>query len=133
MAAKLVINAIISFTTCDLLILKNLLSLFSQDIEFVQVQSLLFIVEMQIIAIILIIIACHEVVDLVVEEILVGIETLHPLIVQEQVVGQLVERLMDLGLVLDQSAEKALVEIIPMFVLGRETGYVPILCKCQSF
>lgn len=47
-------------------------------IESVQVPHLLFTVEMQIIALVLITITCHEAVDMEGGEILADIETLHP-------------------------------------------------------
>lgn len=76
-------NAKFSLIDCKLLILR-LHCLFPQDIEFVQVLHLLFTGEMQITALMLIIITCHEAVDMVVGEILVDIETLHPLMFEEE-------------------------------------------------
>ena len=49
-----------------------------------QVLPLLFVVAMQIIAMALIIITCHEIVDMAVQEILGDIETLRPLMVGEE-------------------------------------------------
>jgi len=61
---------------------QTLLSLFSQDIEFVQVPPLQFTEEMQITVLVLIIITYHEAVDTVVGEIQEDIETLHLLLVE---------------------------------------------------
>lgn len=91
--------------------------------------GLLFTVEMLITALVLIIITFHGAVDMVVEEILADIETLHlHMFVVEQVAGQLAELSMGLAFVLDLQGGMATVEVIQMFVLGREIGFVPIPC-----
>lgn len=106
------------------------MSLFSQDIDFVQVPHLPFTVEMLITVSLLIIITRHETVDMVAGEIMADIETLHPhIFVVGQVEGQLVELLMGLAMVMDMQEAKAMVETIPMCVLGKETGFVLIQCK----
>jgi len=69
-------NAEFSHNSCKSLILK-LRSLFSQDIEFVQVLHLQSTVERQITVLVLIIITYHEAVDMVAGEIQEDIETLH--------------------------------------------------------
>lgn len=56
--------------------------MFSQDIEFVQVLHRQFTEEMQITVLVLIIITCHEAVDMVVGETQEDIETLHPRMVE---------------------------------------------------
>jgi hypothetical protein len=84
---------------------------FFQDIEFVQVLVLLYVIEMWIIVTVLILIirvVCHGAVILAEGGILVDIKTLHPLTVGEgAVVGHLVELLMGLVLVLAHSEVKA--------------------------
>lgn len=103
------------------------MSLFSQDIDSVQVPRLLFTtVEMLIIASLLIIITFRETVDLVAGEILADIETLHTRMHEvDQVAGHWVELLMDLATVIDMEEGKAfMVETIPMCALGREIGCV---------
>lgn len=109
------------------------MSLFSQDIDSVQVPRLLFTtVEMLIIASLLIIITFRGTVDLVAGEILADFETLHTRMLEvDQVAGHLVELLMDLGTVIDMEEGKVfMAETIPMCALGREIGCVPMHCKC---
>lgn len=108
--------------------------LFSQDIDFVQVPHLLFTVEMLIIASLLTIITCHGTVDMVAGETLADIETLHTRMLEvEQAAGHLVELLMGLAtamvMVMVMQEGKAMVETIPMCVLGREIGCVLTHCK----
>lgn len=52
------------------------------DIELMQVLPLQFVVAMQIIAMVLIMIICHEIVDMVMQEKLGDIETHHPLMAE---------------------------------------------------
>jgi hypothetical protein len=107
------------------------MSLFSQDIDFVQVPHLLFTVEMLITASILIIITSRETVDMVVGEILADTETLHTRIIEvDQVAGHLVGVLMGLAMGIDMEEGKAMVETIQMCALGRGIGCVLIHCKC---
>ncbi|KAE9464468.1 hypothetical protein C3L33_03626, partial [Rhododendron williamsianum] len=100
---------------------------FFQGIEFVQVLVLLCAAGMQITATVRILIvgwAYHVVVDLVVGDLLVDIETIHPLMAVEEDVaaGFQIEDLMGLDLLLDHSEMMGYLEIILMYVQEKEIG-----------
>lgn len=111
---------------------------FFQGIEFVQVLVLLCAAGMQITATVRILIvgwAYHVVVDLVVGDLLVDIETIRPLMAVEEDVaaGFQIEDLTGLDLVLDHSEMMGYLEIILMYVQEKEIGCALIPRKFTIF
>lgn len=107
-------------------------SLIAMDIEHMQVLFHLCAIGMQIIGIVLILIiqvAHHVVVDLVAVEILVDIETIHPLMVTgEKLAGLWAEVMTDLVMVQLKLEEKVCLKVVQMYGQEMVIGCARILC-----